>query len=90
MEGTDNTTLILELIQSSFSLMAAAVALYYNRRLAQEMNDIFKTVYGRLFNIERIFESKFMLGYFRLGFYIFGIASIIFAVFNITEPIYSW
>ena len=47
----------------------------------------FKAVYGKLFNMERVFEARWMIGYLRFGFILFGICAIIFAVFNITGPI---
>jgi hypothetical protein len=90
MKDPDTATMIIRLIQSAVSLIAGALALYRNRRLSQELNDKFKTVYGKLFGIEWLFQTSFMLGYFRLGFYILGVAAITFAIFNLIGPIYSW
>jgi hypothetical protein len=77
----------IKLFQSTVVVVSGVLALYFNRRLAKEMAGKFKAVYGKLFNMERVFEAKWMIGYLRFGFILFGICAIIFAVFNITGPI---
>ena len=86
MNGFD-TELGIKLFQSAVVVVSGVLALYFNRRLAGEMAGKFRAVYGKLFNIERVFEAKWLISYLRFGFILFGICAIIFAVFNITGPI---
>ena len=87
MNETDTAVLMIKLFQSAVVLATAALALYYNKRLAEEMAQKFKAVYGRIFKIERVFDSRLIKGYLRFLFVLFGICGAIFAVFNITGPI---
>lgn len=82
--------LIVKLIQSAASLAVGILALVYRRRLAREMAEKFKDVYGRFFNIQEVFESKWMLWYLELAFFVFGLGALIFTIFNITGPINNW
>jgi hypothetical protein len=87
MSETDTAVLMIKCFQSAVVLTTAALALYYNRRLAEEMAQKFKDVYGRIFKIERAFDSRLVKGYLRFLFVLFGVCATIFAVFNITGPI---
>jgi hypothetical protein len=86
MNGVD-TEFGIKLFQSIAVVVSGVLALYFNRRLAKEMAGKFKAVYGKLFNIDRVFEANWMLGYLRFGFVLFGVCAIGFAVFNIIGPI---
>jgi hypothetical protein len=87
MNETDTATEMIKLFQSAVVLTTAALALYYNKRLAEEMAQKLKAVYGRIFKIERVFDSRLIRGYLRFLFVLFGVCAIGFAVFNITGPI---
>jgi hypothetical protein len=79
--------LTLKLVQSIVPLAVGVAALIYRRRLAQEMADKFKNVYGKFFHVEKVFETKWMRWYLEFAFIVFGIGALIFAIFNITVSI---
>ena len=87
MNEIDLTVLTIKAFQSVVILITGLLALYYNKRLAGEMVDQFKSVYGRLFKIGHVFDSKIVGGYLRFLFILYGVCAIGFAVFNITGPI---
>jgi hypothetical protein len=87
MSESDTAVQSIKFFQSAAVLTTALLAIFYNKRLAEEMIRKFKAVYGRLFRIERVFESKLIKGYLRFLFILFGVCAIGFAVFNITGPI---
>lgn len=82
--------LAIKLIQSSVSLIVGITALIYRRRLAREMAEKFKNVYGKLFNIQEIFETKWVMWYLELAFVVLGVGALVFALFNVTGPINNW
>jgi hypothetical protein len=87
MNETDTAVQMIKLFQSAVVLITGLLALYYNKRLTREMIHKFKSVYGRLFKIERVFDSRIVIGYLRFLFILFGVCAIGFAVFNITGPV---
>jgi hypothetical protein len=87
MNETDEAVQMIKFLQSAVVLTTAVLALYYNKRLAEEMAEKFKAVYGRIFKIESVFDSRLIKGYLRFLFCLFGVCAIIFAVFNLTGPI---
>ena len=84
------TELTVKLIQSGISIVVGLIALLYRKRLAKEMAEKLKNVYGRLFNIKRVFETKWMDWYLELAFTVFGIGALVFASFSILGPINNW
>ena len=58
MTEINSTVLTIKVFQSVVVLITGLLALYYNKRLAGEMVDQFKSVYGRLFKIGRVLIPK--------------------------------
>ena len=87
MNEIDLTVLTIKMFQSVVVLITGLLALYYNKRLSGEMGDQFRSVYGRLFKIGRVFDSKIVGRYLRFLFILYGVCAIGFAVFNTTGPI---
>ena len=85
-----STALLVKVIQSGVSIIVGILALLYRKRLTQEITTKFKNVYGKGFNIEKVFDSKLFNWYLEFGFVLFGICAFIFAFFSIFGPINNW
>jgi hypothetical protein len=61
--------------------------IYYNKRLTSEIMSRWHSDWGRVFDIDRISESRFQITLFRTGFVFAGIIIILMAIRKLVDSL---